>query len=48
MEYLCLDIKYVKVEGEGRNYYQLAVIDVFSLDKLYAYRLINKVHFARV
>jgi transposase InsO family protein len=30
MEYLCLDIKYVKVEGEGKNYYQLAVIDVFS------------------
>ena len=30
MEYLCLDIKYVKVQGEGRNYYQLAVIDVFS------------------
>jgi len=30
MEYLCLDIKYVKVQGEGRNYYQLAVMDVFS------------------
>lgn len=30
MEYLCLDIKYIKVQGEGRNYYQLAVIDVFS------------------
>ena len=30
MEYLCLDIKYVKVQGEGKNYYQLAVIDVFS------------------
>lgn len=30
MEYLCLDIKYVKVQGEGKNYYQLAVMDVFS------------------
>jgi transposase InsO family protein len=30
MEYLCLDIKYVKVQGEGKNYYQLAIIDVFS------------------
>lgn len=30
MEYLCLDIKYVKVQAEGRNYYQLAVMDVFS------------------
>ena len=30
MEYLCLDIKYIKVQGEGKNYYQLAVIDVFS------------------
>lgn len=30
MEYLCLDIKYVWVEGEKRWYYQLAIIDVFS------------------
>lgn len=30
MEYLCLDIKYVWVEGEGRWYYQLAIMDVFS------------------
>lgn len=30
MEYLCLDIKYVWVQGEGRSYYQLAVMDVFS------------------
>ena len=30
MEYLCLDIKYVWVEGERRHYYQLAVMDVFS------------------
>lgn len=30
MEYLCLDIKHVWVEGEGRWYYQLAVMDVFS------------------
>lgn len=30
MEYLCLDIKHVWVEGEGRWYYQLAIMDVFS------------------
>lgn len=30
MEYLCLDIKYVWVQGESRWYYQLAVLDVFS------------------
>jgi putative transposase len=30
MEYLCLDIKYVWVQGEGRWYYQLAIMDVFS------------------
>ena len=30
MEYLCLDIKYVWVSGEGRWYYQLAIMDVFS------------------
>ena len=30
MEYLCLDIKYVCVEGEKRWYYQLAIMDVFS------------------
>lgn len=30
MEYLCLDIKYVWVEGEKRWYYQLSIIDVFS------------------
>jgi hypothetical protein len=30
MEYLCLDIKYIWVQGEGRWYYQLAVIDVYS------------------
>lgn len=30
MEYLCLDIKYVWVHGEGRWYYQLAITDVFS------------------
>lgn len=30
MEYLCLDIKYVWVEGEKRWYYQLAIMDVFS------------------
>lgn len=30
MEYLCLDIKYIWVDGEHRWYYQLAVIDVYS------------------
>lgn len=30
MEYLCLDIKYVWVQGENRWYYQLAILDVFS------------------
>lgn len=30
MQYLCLDIKYVWVQGEGRWYYQLAIMDVFS------------------
>lgn len=30
MEYVCLDIKYVWVEGEQRNYYLLTVLDVYS------------------
>lgn len=30
MEYLCLDIKYIWVQGEHRWYYQLAIMDVFS------------------
>lgn len=30
LEYLCLDIKYVWVEGEKRNYYLLTIIDVYS------------------
>jgi transposase InsO family protein len=30
MEYVCLDIKYVWVEGEKRNYYLLTVLDVFT------------------
>lgn len=30
MEYLCLDLKYVWVQGERRWYYQLAIMDVFS------------------
>ena len=30
IEYICLDIKYVYVHGEGRNYYLLTVLDVFS------------------
>lgn len=30
MEYLCLDIKHIWVQGEGRWYYQLAVMDVYS------------------
>ena len=30
MEYLCLDIKYVWVQGDRRWYYQLAIMDVYS------------------
>lgn len=30
MEFLCLDIKYVWVDGEKRNYFLLTIIDVFS------------------
>ena len=30
MEYVCLDIKYVWVEGEKRNYYLLTILDVYS------------------
>ncbi len=30
MEYLCLDIKYVWVAGESRNFYLLTVLDVFT------------------
>jgi transposase InsO family protein len=34
MEYICLDIKYVWVEGEHRHYYMLTVIDVFTRKNL--------------
>lgn len=30
MEYLCLDIKYVWVAREARNYYLLTVLDVYT------------------
>lgn len=30
MEYICMDIKYVWVEGDQRNYYLLTVLDVYS------------------
>lgn len=30
MEYLCLDIKYIWVEGEKRNYLLLTILDVYS------------------
>lgn len=30
MEWLCLDIKYVWVHGEGRWYYQLSIMDIYS------------------
>ncbi len=30
MEYIYLDIKYVWVSGENRNYYLLTVLDVYS------------------
>ncbi|MFD2162305.1 hypothetical protein ACFSJU_07860 [Paradesertivirga mongoliensis] len=31
MEYLWLDIKYVYVHADKRNYYLLTILDVFSL-----------------
>ncbi|MDO1451929.1 IS3 family transposase [Rhodocytophaga aerolata] len=30
LEYLCWDIKYIWVQGEGRNYYLLSVMNVYS------------------
>lgn len=30
MEYLCMDIKYVWVEGERRHYYLLTILDVYT------------------
>jgi len=30
MQYLCMDIKYVYVHGEGRNAYLLTVLDIFT------------------
>lgn len=30
MEFICLDIKYVYVQGEKRNYYLLTILDVFT------------------
>lgn len=30
MEYICLDIKYVYIHGEKRNYYLLTILDVFT------------------
>lgn len=30
MEFICLDIKYVYIHGEKRNYYLLTVLDVFT------------------
>jgi transposase InsO family protein len=30
LEYLCLDIKYVWIEGEKRHYYKLTIIDVYT------------------
>ncbi|HCI55755.1 MAG TPA: hypothetical protein DFI01_07505 [Bacteroidales bacterium] len=30
MEYLCLDIKYIWVRGEKRNYYLLSVMDIYT------------------
>jgi putative transposase len=30
MEYLCLEIKYLWVQGDKRWYYQLAIMDVYS------------------
>ena len=30
LEHLCLDIKYIWVQGEGRWYYQLSIMDIYS------------------
>jgi putative transposase len=30
MEYLCMDIKYIWVDGEKRNYYLLTILDIYS------------------
>jgi putative transposase len=30
MEFLCLDIKYIWIEGEKRNYFLLTILDVYS------------------
>ena len=30
MEFLCLDIKYIWIEGEKRNYFLLTVLDIYS------------------
>jgi transposase InsO family protein len=46
MEYVCLDIKYVWVDGEKRNYYLLTIIDVYSrkvIDQIFQ-RSIRKTH----
>jgi transposase InsO family protein len=46
MEYVCLDIKYVWVEGEQRNYYLLTILDVYSrkvIDQIFQ-RSIRKIH----
>lgn len=34
MEYLCLDIKYVWVQGEGRYYFLLTILDVYTRKNL--------------
>jgi transposase InsO family protein len=34
MEYVCLDIKYLWVHGEGRYYYLLTILDVFTRKNL--------------
>lgn len=46
MEYICLDIKYVWVEGEQRNCYLLTILDVYSrkaIDQIFQ-RSIRKIH----
>jgi len=46
MEYICLDIKYVWIEGEQRNAYLLSILDVYSrkvIDQIFQ-RSIRKVH----
>jgi putative transposase len=55
MEYLCWDIKYVWVRGEGKNYYLLSLMDIYtrriidwifqgSIRKIDLIKMISRIH----